>query len=102
VRCDLLLSRLCLFKTRSQAGKACEESRVWVNDLPARASKEIRPGDRIRFRDVWNRVEEEVRVVEIPERPVSRAASRTLYVVLARTDVDETSGPTGPSDAGAA
>ena len=98
MRCDLVLSRLCLFKTRSQASKACDESRVWINDLPARASKEIHVGDRIRFRDSWGRAEEEVRILEIPERSVGKAMSRSLYVVLSRTRIDAAGDPAGFGD----
>jgi ribosomal 50S subunit-recycling heat shock protein len=40
MRIDLCLSRLCLMKTRSQAGKACDEGRVFLNGQPARAARE--------------------------------------------------------------
>jgi len=79
VRIDLLLHALCLFKTRSQATKACAEGRVWLDGQPARASREVRPGSRVRWRDALGRTEEEVEVVEVPERQVSRAAAKDCY-----------------------
>ena len=59
MRCDLLLSRLCLLKTRSQAGKACDEGRVRVNGHPAKPATEIRPGDRLLWTDSLGRFEEQ-------------------------------------------
>lgn len=97
MRCDLLLSRLCLFKTRSQAGRACDEGRVRVNGRPAKAATEIRPGDRIVWIEPLGRFEEEVEVLSVPEGPVSRAAARELYRRIARRD-----GPAGWSGGGGA
>lgn len=84
-----MLSRLCLFKTRSQAGRACDEGRVWWNGQPARASREVRSGDRIRFRDARLRFEEEVEILEVPEKPVSKAASRELYRRIERRAIED-------------
>lgn len=69
MRCDLCLNRLCLYKTRSQAAKACLEGRVQVNGQPARAARPIRPGDRIRFQDPTGRFEEEVENPRFPRGP---------------------------------
>jgi ribosome-associated heat shock protein Hsp15 len=79
MRCDLLLSRLCLLKTRSQAGKACDEGRVRVNGRAAKAASDVHPGDRIVWNDPLGRFEEEIEVLGLPEGPVSRAAARDLY-----------------------
>ncbi len=79
MRIDLLLHALCLFKTRSQATRACAEGRVWLDGAPARASREVRPGSRIRWRDPLGRTEQEVEVTEIPARQVSRAAAKDYY-----------------------
>jgi ribosome-associated heat shock protein Hsp15 len=84
MRCDLLLSRLCLVKTRSQAGKACAEGRVRVNGRPARAASEVRPGDHVAWSDPLGRFEEEVVVEGLPEGSISRAAARQLYRRLPR------------------
>ncbi len=84
MRIDLCLSRLCLFKTRSQAGRACDDGRVWLNGAPARASREVHPGDRIRFQDRLGRVTEEVEVLELPEGQVSRSAARDMVRRIGR------------------
>jgi len=93
MRLDVLLSRLCLFKTRSQAARACDEGRVRLNGRPAKAAVEVRPGDRIRFTDRFARWEDEVDVVAIPDGSVSRAAAREYYHLAERRPLD------GPWDA---
>jgi ribosomal 50S subunit-recycling heat shock protein len=84
MRIDLLLSRLCLQKTRSQAARACDEGRVWLNGQPARSSREVRPGDHVRYLDRLGRVEEEVVILAIPQGSVSRIAAREMYRVIER------------------
>jgi ribosomal 50S subunit-recycling heat shock protein len=96
MRIDLCLSHFCLFKTRSQAGKACDEGRVFLNAEPARASRVVHTGDRIRFIDRLGRFEEEVEVLEVPEKQVSRPRARELYRTLYRRAV-EFPGGAGPS-----
>lgn len=88
-RLDRVLSHLCLFKTRSQAAKACDEGRVSVNGEPARSSKIVRASDRIRFLDELGRQEEEVEVLAVPERQASKARARELYRVLSRRRVED-------------
>lgn len=58
-----------------------------MNGEPARASKEMRAGDRILWRDPLLRYEEEARVLEVPLRPVSRAESRGYVERLARREL---------------
>ncbi|MBD3161315.1 MAG: hypothetical protein GF346_03855 [Candidatus Eisenbacteria bacterium] len=89
VRLDALLHALCLFKTRSQANRACADGRVWLNGTIARASRSVRPGDRIRWRDPIGRVEQEVEILEVPRRQVSRAAAREMVRVLERRVIDD-------------
>ncbi len=89
MRIDALLHALCLFKTRSQAARACSEGRVWLNDLPARSSRRARPGDRIRWRDPLGRIEQEVEVIELPTRRLSRAVAKEMYRVLNHRLIDD-------------
>ena len=89
MRIDSLLHALCLFKTRSQASRACAEGRVWLNDAPARSSRTVRPGDRIRWRDHLGRVEQEVEVLEVPSGQVSRAAAREMVRIIASRQLDD-------------
>ncbi len=50
VRLDKWLWAARFFKTRSLAGGEIDKGRVSVNDVPAKASRELRPGDRITLR----------------------------------------------------
>jgi ribosome-associated heat shock protein Hsp15 len=89
VRIDNLLHALCLFKTRSQASRACAEGRVWLNDVPVRASRSVRTGDRIRWRDRLERIEQEIEILEIPTGQVSRTAAREMVRILSRRELDD-------------
>jgi len=89
VRLDRLLDLLCLFPTRSQAARACAQGRVLVNAAPARSSREIRPGDRIRWRDPLGRLEQEVEILVVPDRRPTRAAAREMVRVLERRVIED-------------
>ena len=89
MRIDSLLHALCLFKTRSQASRACAEGRVWLNGTPVRSSRVVRAGDRIRWRDHLGRIEQEIEVLEIPTGRLSRAAAREMVRVIARRELDD-------------
>jgi len=92
LRVDLLLDRLCLAKTRSQAAKACAEGRVFVNGQAARASKEVKVGDRVRLIERFGDSELEVLLLDVPQRPVAKAAARDCYEVVSRKSAPR---PTG-------
>ena len=49
VRLDVWLDVACLFKTRSEAKRACEGGKVDVNGQHAKANRALREGDRIRI-----------------------------------------------------
>lgn len=89
MRIDLLLHALCLFKTRSQAGRACSEGRVRLNGAPVRPSHAVRAGDRILWRDELGRHEQEVEILEVPRGRVSRTAAREMVRVLARRVIED-------------
>jgi ribosome-associated heat shock protein Hsp15 len=46
-RIDKYLWTVRIFKTRSDAAEACKSGKIKVNDLEAKASREIKPGDTI-------------------------------------------------------
>ena len=46
-RLDVWLDIACLFRTRSEAQKACKIGRVDVNGQPAKPHREIKTGDEI-------------------------------------------------------
>ena len=80
VRVDLALKRLLLVKSRSEGKEACDVGAVHVNGKPAKASQEVRAGDRIRV-DYAHRTLEVELVGDIGKN-VSRADAKTLYRVL--------------------
>jgi ribosomal 50S subunit-recycling heat shock protein len=87
MRLDLFLRASRLVLRRSVAQELCEAGAVSVNDAPARASRALRAGDRLRLR-LRNRTLT-VRVLSIPDtKQVSRASAPTLYEVL--SEVKET------------
>ena len=49
VRLDVWLDVACLFKTRSEAKRACEGGKVEVNGDHAKPNRAVREGDRIRI-----------------------------------------------------
>jgi ribosome-associated heat shock protein Hsp15 len=79
VRLDVWLDVACLFKSRSQAQRACALGRVEVNGDRGKPHRLIRPGDRIRISlpaGRWRIVE----VAGIAEQNVARASARELYL----------------------
>ncbi len=78
VRLDIWLDVACLFKTRSEAQKACKGGKVDVNGQSAKPHREIRPGDEIVITRPMGR-RQRVKVKAIADKHVARAAARELY-----------------------
>ena len=77
-RLDIWLDIACLFRTRSEAQKACKIGRVDVNGQPAKPHREIRPGDEIVISRPLGR--KQIVVVQgLAERHVAKAEARALY-----------------------
>ena len=77
-RLDLWLDIACLFRTRSEAQKACKLGRVDVNGQPAKAHREIRPGDEIVISRPLGR-KQTVVVEGLADRHIAKAEARALY-----------------------
>ena len=77
-RLDIWLDIACLFRTRSEAQKACKIGRVDVNGQPAKPHREIRPGDEIVISRPLGR-KQVVVVQDLAERHVAKAEARALY-----------------------
>lgn len=77
VRIDKWLQVARVFKTRSQATRACSLGRVRVNGQTAKAHRAVALEDRveIRFGD-WTRV---VVVKELRDKPLPKAEASRLY-----------------------
>jgi ribosome-associated heat shock protein Hsp15 len=78
MRIDIWLDVACLFKTRSEAQKACRSGRVEVNGQAVKAHREIREGDEIVIGRPLGR-RQRVVVRGLVERHVSKAEARELY-----------------------
>lgn len=82
----LRASRLVLRRTLAQ--ELCEAGGVAVNDLTARASRTVRPGDIITIKRRERIIT--VRVASIPaSKQVSRAEAPTLYEILSDVKTPE-------------
>ncbi len=78
VRLDVWLDVACLFKTRSEAQRACKVGRVVVNAVVAKPHRELQVGDHL----VINRPggHRQVCIVRgLADRHVARADARALY-----------------------
>lgn len=78
VRLDVWLDVACLFRTRSEAQKACKGGKVHVNGQSAKPHREIRPGDAIVITRPLGR-RQQVVVRALAERHMTRALARELY-----------------------
>ena len=80
MRLDQFLSHSRLIKRRSQAKLACDNQTVFVDENVAKASKEIKLGQKIRIE--FNSRTLEVEVLEIPRGSVRKNLAANLYRVL--------------------
>jgi ribosomal 50S subunit-recycling heat shock protein len=87
VRLDLFLKVSRLVKRRSLAKGACEGGRIKVDGRTAKASHQVRPGERIKISSPTMVVE--VEIIEVPHGNVSRSRARELYRVLSQEKTDE-------------
>jgi ribosome-associated heat shock protein Hsp15 len=78
VRLDVWLDVACLFKTRSEAKRACEGGKVEVNGEHAKPHRAIRDGDRIRLSRPFGR-HQDVIVRIVLDQHVKKAEARVLY-----------------------
>jgi len=79
-RLDVVLNRLCLTRSRSEAKAACEAGAVLVDGHPARPSQAVKPGQVVTLRFATRTLE--VRVDALPPKSISKKAARELYEVL--------------------
>jgi ribosome-associated heat shock protein Hsp15 len=79
MRLDLWLDVACLFKTRSEAQKACKGGKVDVNGHAAKPHREIKAGDEIAITRPLGR-RQRVVVQALEARHLPKARARELYV----------------------
>jgi ribosome-associated heat shock protein Hsp15 len=68
----------CLFRTRSEAQKACKGGKVDVNGQSAKPHREIRPGDELLITRPLGR-RQRVVVRALADRHIEKALARALY-----------------------
>ena len=78
VRLDVWLDVACLFKTRSEAKRACEGGKVEVNGDGAKPHRAIREGDRVRISRGFGRFQDVIVRIAIDQH-VKKAEARALY-----------------------
>jgi ribosome-associated heat shock protein Hsp15 len=78
VRLDVWLDVACLFRTRSEAQKACQMGRVVVNGDRAKSHRVVKPGDALEIHRPMGR-RQQVVVRQLAERHIPKAEARLLY-----------------------
>jgi len=78
VRLDVWLDVACLFKTRSEAQKACKAGRIEVNGQPAKPHRLVRAGDDVEIGRSFGR-KQQLRIAAVTERRVRKSDARSLY-----------------------
>ena len=78
IRLDVWLDVACLFKTRSEAKRACEGGKVAVNGQPAKPNRMVRERDRLRITRPFGR-HQDVIVRVVVDQHVKKTEARALY-----------------------
>jgi ribosome-associated heat shock protein Hsp15 len=77
-RLDVWLDVACLFKTRSEAKRACEGGKVEVNGDHAKPNRVVREGDRVRISRGAGRFQDVIVRILIDQH-VRKSEARALY-----------------------
>jgi ribosome-associated heat shock protein Hsp15 len=78
VRLDVWLDVACLFRTRSEAQKACRAGKVSANGQSAKPNRRLRIGDELEISRPPGR-KQLVKVVGLADRHIAKAEARALY-----------------------
>ena len=78
LRLDVWLDIACLFKTRSEAKRACEGGKVEVNGDSAKPNRQLREGDRVRISRPFGR-HQDVVVRIVIDQHVPKSQAKALY-----------------------
>jgi ribosome-associated heat shock protein Hsp15 len=78
MRLDVWLDVACLFKTRSEAKRACEGGKVEINGDHAKPNRAVREGDRLRISRGFGR-HQDVIVRIVIDQHVKKSEARVLY-----------------------
>jgi ribosome-associated heat shock protein Hsp15 len=78
VRLDIWLDVACLYRTRSEAQKACQSGKVEVNGQSCKQHRQLRVGDELRISRPFGR-KQTVTVLGVADRHMPKAVARLLY-----------------------
>jgi ribosome-associated heat shock protein Hsp15 len=78
VRLDVFLDVSCLFKTRSEAQRACKAGRVEVNGQPAKPHRLVHVGDALVIGRPLGTTQT-ITIRALAERSIPKAEARQLY-----------------------
>lgn len=78
MRLDVWLDVACLFKTRSEAQKACRLGKVSVNGAPAKAHRDLKVGEELVIGRPLGR-RQTIVVLGLAEAHLPKAEARLLY-----------------------
>jgi ribosome-associated heat shock protein Hsp15 len=78
VRLDVWLDVACLYRTRSEAQKACQGGKIEVNGQPAKPKRLLRIGDELRIKRPFGR-QQRIAVRALADRHIPKAEAKRLY-----------------------
>ena len=78
MRLDVWLDIACLFKTRSEAKRACEGGKIEINGDRAKPNRAVREGDRLRISRGFGQ-HQDVIVRILIDQHVKKSEARALY-----------------------
>ena len=78
VRLDIWLDVACVFRTRSEAQKACTLGKVTANGQPAKSNRRLRVGDELVISRPLGR-KQRLKVLTLASKHVAKADARKLY-----------------------
>jgi ribosome-associated heat shock protein Hsp15 len=78
LRLDIWLDIACLFRTRSEAQKACRSGKISVNGQPAKPNRSVRAGDEIEISRPFGR-KQQIVIRGLDDQHIAKADARNLY-----------------------
>ena len=78
LRLDIWLDIACLFRTRSEAQKACKSGKISVNGQSAKPNRAVRAGDAIEISRPFGR-KQQIVIRSLEDHHIAKAEARQLY-----------------------
>ena len=78
LRLDIWLDVACLFRTRSEAQKACKSGKLSVNGQQAKPNRTVRVGDEIEISRPFGR-KQQIVIRGLEDRHIAKVEARQLY-----------------------